>query len=88
MNYWRSPAFYGLLFVGYLVTLMFIAALCVVFGGDDISVADAWILNIGMHLLSLLAGYSFARTKLRKRAVGRGFPVVVTPPNDSQTERK
>jgi hypothetical protein len=77
MAYWRSIKFWALLIVGWLIASMFFSILARFFASfDDLTRAQLWITGITIHVLALLAGFSFARSKVR-RDNPPGFPVVV-----------
>jgi hypothetical protein len=77
MSYWRSIKFWALLFVGWLIAAMFFSLLARVFASfDDMTKLQLWITGISIHILAVLAGFSFARSKMRAQNP-TGFPVVV-----------
>jgi hypothetical protein len=77
MAYWRSIKFWALLVVGWLIAAMFFSLLARLFASfDDMTGAQLWITGLSIHVLAILAGFSFARSKVRARNPA-GFPVVV-----------
>ena len=79
MAYWRTLKFWALLAVGWLMAAMFFSLLARVFASfDDMTSSQLWITGISIHAFAFLAGFSFARSKMRIRN-RCGFPVVVEP---------
>ena len=69
LRYLNRPSFWALTFVGWLVTACVLGLAVRAFASvDDLSRAEHWITGIGIHALSLLAGFSFARQKSRGTA--------------------
>jgi hypothetical protein len=75
MAYWRSITFWLLLIVGWLISSMFLSVLALLFASfDHMTRTELWITHFAIHLLAVLAGLSFARSRTRRNEAP-GFPV-------------
>jgi hypothetical protein len=82
MAYWRSVNFWLLLIVGWLIASTFFSLFAQCFSSfDDMTRAELWITGITVHVLAVLAGFSFARAHTR-RDDPPGFPII--PQSDNE----
>lgn len=67
MQSWRSLSFCGLLVLGWLITSTFLSVTVRVLAPlDELTNTEEWFMIAGIHLLALLAGFSFARSSVRR----------------------
>lgn len=66
MSYWYSFKFWALVVVGWLIAATMFSVLARLFASfDDMTSIQLWITGIAIHVFSVLAGFSFARSKVR-----------------------
>ena len=83
MAYWRSITFWVLLIVGWLIAALLFSVLTRLFASfDDMTPGELWITGITIHVLAVLAGFSFARSRTQHGNT-RGFEVVQKSDDDS-----
>ena len=64
MTHWRSISFWLLFVAGWLISATFFSVLARFFGSfEDMSRGELWITGITIHVLAVLSGYSFARSR-------------------------
>lgn len=75
--------FWLLLILGWLIASTFFSILARLFASfDDMTRGELWITGIAIHVLALLAGFSFARSRATKKNTC-GFEVIFKSDGDS-----
>ena len=75
MSYRRRVTFWAWLILGWLITACILSLAARFASLEELPQPERVAIGVAVHFLSAVAGYTFARQRVRMRE-GRGFPIV------------